>query len=142
MILKSIERDPTAQGFLGSDRLKEDGYTGFSESVEPVMNAKGQPLRFALIATNSLKTRTKLINNEPLVIATSYPATTTRIMGPANEIEYVAGGLEAELIDRPEIDCAFELVQSGDSVRQNGLQIIEDDIESVTLESLYTPFDW
>lgn len=122
--------------------MKEDGYGGFSETVEPVVNVKNQPLRFALIAVDALNIRAKLRNNESVTIATTYPLTAARLMGSDNGIEYIPGGIEAELIDRPEIDCGFELVQSGDSVRQNGLQIVEDDIEPVMLESLYTPYDW
>lgn len=142
MVVRSVERDIGAWGFVGSDRLGEVGYTGFSETVEPIINPAGQPLRFALIATSSLRVRTKLASKQPMVVATSYPVTARRIMGQENQYEYVPGGVEAEIIDRSDIDCGFELVQSGDSVRQNGLEIVEDNIESVTLESIYTPYDW
>lgn len=144
MVIKSIERDKAACGFVGSDRLKEDGYAGFSETIEPVVNELGQPLRFGLIAIDALKVKAKLVSNQPLKIATTYPLTAARCLNlSAENIEYFPGSIEAELVDnQQEFDCGFELIQSGDSVRQNGLTVVEDDIEQVTLQSIYTPYDW
>lgn len=135
-------RDKTSLGFVGSDRTKEDGYEGYSESLGPVMNEKQQALRFALIAVNADRIRSKLTNGDQLKIATSYPNVAATMM-PNTYTEYVVGCIEAELNDRWDtIDAGFELVQSGDSVRQNGLEIVEDDILPVNLEYLWTPYDW
>lgn len=139
MVLDSVQRNPASIGYVGSDRANEDGYSGFRISLDPIINEKGQPLRFALIALDALKLRAKLSSNEPLRVATSYPLSASRLLGSENIFEYVSGGVEAELNDRlDEFDAGYELVQSGDSVRQNGVEIVEDGIEYVTLEYLTT----
>jgi ATP phosphoribosyltransferase len=142
-VLNSIQRNPSSIGYVGSDRMKEDGYTGFSETIEPIVNTAGQLLRFALIAQDPLTVRAKMSGAEPLKLVTSYPLTAIRLMGQNNKIGYVSGGIEAELRDDSnDYDAGFELVQSGDSVRQNKLEIVEDGIEFVTLECVRTPYDW
>ena len=139
MVLDSVQRNTASIGYAGSDRVNENGYDGFRISLDPVINEKGQPLRFALIAQNALELRTKINRNEPLSIATSYPVTGARLLGSENTFEYVSGTLEAELVDRiDEFDAGFELVQSGDSVQRNGVEIVEDGIEYVWLEYLTT----
>lgn len=143
MVIESIKCDKAAIGFVGSDRVLEGGYEGFRETLEPIVNARGQVLRFGLIAYNALRARTKLANNGPLTVVTSYPVVAASVLGNANTYISVPGGVEAELRDREStLDIGFELIQSGDTVRDNNLQIIEDDIMPVNLECLRTPYDW
>ena len=142
MVLDSIQRDKSSVGYVGSDRINEDCYVGFREPIDMVVNEKGQPLRFALVATNALAVRARLSKNEPLTVATSYPLTASRLLGNMNSYTFVPGGVEGELRDREdEFDAGLELVQSGDSLRANGIEIVEDAIEYVTLECVRTPYD-
>lgn len=140
-VIQSVLRNPGSSGYVGTDRIEEDGYRLYSESRGPVSNDAGQILRFALIARSDSAARNKLRANEPLAIVTSYPRIAFRQLEGTQlaSLDYVNGCIEAELIDRPDIDAAFELVQSGDSVRQNGLQIVEDDIQNVYLNKVSAP---
>jgi ATP phosphoribosyltransferase len=136
-------RDRTSYGFVGSDRIAEDQCDWYQETLEPIQNEKGQPLRFALIARDADRLKAKLARSEPLSVITSYPTIALSKLGVKNTVEYVGGCVEAEVLDRgEEVDAAFELVQSGDSVRENRLEIVEDDIEQVWLTLLRTPYDW
>ncbi len=125
--------------------MTEDGVDWFSEPIALVSNEKGQVLRFGLLALNGDMLRCKLAWGDEIRLATSYPVCADRYLGYSLPIttEYVGGCVEAELLDRPDdFDGAFELIQSGDSVRQNGLEIVEDDIETIKLMRIRTPFDW
>ncbi len=66
---------------------------------------------------------------------TSYPETARRVLGflglSIGSLEYVEGCVESEVAERDLV--GFELVQSGKSVRKNGLTILEDDLEQVNL---------
>ena len=136
-------REPTAHGYVGSDKLNEEQVDWFRETIEPVCNQAGQRLRFALIAQDGERMKRKLAYDEPLQLATSYPVTARRLLGQTATIQCVSGSIEAEVDDRAdELDGAFELVQSGDSVRGNGLEVVVDDIEQVYLECIRTPYDW
>lgn len=126
-------RTPESRGAVGSDRLYEMQFEGAVESIAPIVNASGQSLRFAIIARDVERCRAKIRNGEVMRIITSYPNATKRLF-PEVEVFYASGGIEAELIDQADrIDAAYELVQSGDSVRENGLDIVEDAIEFVEL---------
>lgn len=135
-----------ALGLAGSDALNESPVLGASsETLLPIVNDRGQPLRFVLAtcATRQAVRRveSKIANNEPLRVATSYPNTAIRDLQEKLGIDSFipavgrqTGGIEAVAWQFPdEVDAVFELVQTGDSVRDNGLQIIEDDITSVDL---------
>lgn len=140
-MIQSVLRNPGSTGYVGTDRIEEDGFRLASVSRGPITNATGQILRFALIARKGSPAQDKLRSNEPLSVVTSYPRIAFRQLegAPLASVDYVNGCIEAELIDRTDIDAAFELVQSGDSVRQNGLQIIEDDIQNVYLNKVTAP---
>jgi len=143
MVIESVQREPGAWGFVGSDRVMENSYGGFRETLEPVVNDKGQPLRFGLIAYNALRARAKLVGGDRLTIATSYPQIASSLLKNTENIVYVPGCVEAELRDREkDVDMGFELIQSGDTVRDNDLEVIEDNIMQITLECLRTPYDW
>lgn len=132
-MVRSVARNPDSRGLVGSDRLDEMQFDGYKESVGIVMNDRQQALRFALIAQNADRCRAKLRAGEGLRLATSYPRSAMRRF-PDFEFMYASGGIEAELLDQGAgLDAAYELVQSGDSVRDNGLEIVEDCIEFVEL---------
>lgn len=125
-----------SRGFVGSDRLDEDAAEVRREQLMPVRNTFGQKLRFGLITADLSRIAAMLTAGEPLRIISSYPQT-TRVYFSSSIIEYVSGGIEGELIDREsEVDAGFELIQSGDSVQQNGLAIAEDDIALVYIEKI------
>ncbi len=134
--LSVLVSDNLSFGFVGSDLLEETEYNVSTELLFPVQN-----LRFAIatLPTKQDRYESKVRNNEPLVIATSYPNTAQREMGKVgiltefNERSVQQGGIEALPKEYPEVDAIFDLVRSGDTIRDNGLVIIEDDIRSVNL---------
>jgi ATP phosphoribosyltransferase len=134
-VISSVLRGANTVGYIGTDRIEEEAAELAVENRGPVINDAGQPLRFALIARPGSPATNKLRSGEPVSIVSSYPRTALERLGRERiaSVENVRGCIEAELVDRTDIDAAFELVQSGDSVRQNGLEIIEDDLRSVYL---------
>lgn len=107
------------------------------ERLEPVTG-----LRFALagIAERAVAIERKLGAGEPLCIGTSYPRTALRTLGSIGANAYVTekslarGGVEA-LPWQPElgVEAIVDLVQTGNSIRQNGLVILRDELEVVDL---------
>lgn len=128
-VIRSVQRNPNSFGLVGSDTLNEIGFLGQREAIGPVENADGRDLRFGLIAK-----RMRPYTQE-LPIVTSYPETARRVLGALGlsigSLEYVAGCVEAEVGERDLI--GFELIQSGESVRDNGLVILEDNLDRVDL---------
>lgn len=120
-------------GLIGSDLATELGVRG---GVMAPIEKNGQALRFALIAQKGMSL-SRLQTIESPRIVSSYPITaqaTLAALGLTPTAIYVKGAIEAELMDiREEFCAAFELVQSGDSVRDNNLQIIADDLCPVSL---------
>lgn len=140
-VIGSVLRTTNSVGYVGTDRLEEENAQLCSENRGAIINEAEQPLRFALIARSDSSARNKLRSGEPISIVSSYPRTALMQLGENRiaSLENVTGCIEAELVDRTDIDAAFELVQSGDSVRQNGLAIIEDDIRFVYLAMIRNP---
>jgi len=134
-----------AFGLAGSDALNENPNPNvMTTSLMPVLNEAGQPLRFALAtrdtAQDMMMVRSKITNNEPLKIATSFPNTAVRelarlgIWGVVSAANIEQGCVEGLLAERTAtVDAIFEVVQSGNSVRQNGLVVLEDNIMPVML---------
>lgn len=113
-------------GLVGSDvvgEYYEDDPRIKVDELEPVKNENGDELRFAVLAGN----------NEPIsnCYVTSYPNTARRLLGEDIEVMVAGGSIESEIVDLG--IPGFELVQTGNSVRENGLTIITDNIARVSL---------
>lgn len=108
-----------------------------TEVLEPVAG-----LRFALasVASQVMAIEAKLQWGEPICIGTSYPRQALRALGQIGANAYVTersmatGGVEA-MPWQPElgVDAIVDLVQTGNSLRQNGLIVIRDELISVDL---------
>ncbi len=127
-----------AFALVGSDTFNEYQPQNIdAEVLEPIVG-----LRFALAATteNAGSIAKRIAVGDQLRIGTSYPRTAANVLGMAgvalsmDEMTIVSGGVES-LPWQPElgVDAVFELVQSGVSLRQNGLVIVADDLQSVEL---------
>ena len=133
-------------GLAGSDAVGEDPIRTFAaEDLMPIRNSSGQPLRFALATRNRAvdiaRLKQKVTDGEPLCIATSYPVTLRKELqatGLALGATIVRqGGIEALLWQyEQEIDAIFELVQSGNSIRDNELVVVQDNIKPVMLQKV------
>jgi ATP phosphoribosyltransferase len=122
-------------GLVGSDRmLKEsrDGVMTVGEGV-PIPD-----LRFAVAGVPERKDTylRSLQQGEPQRIGTSYPELARRMYPAGSWIVTAGGSVEAlpYLVDN--MDAIVELVRSGESLRQNGLTIYEDNVLSVDLQVL------
>lgn len=124
-----MERNPNSFGIVGSDLLGERPFAGSAEVIAPVVNDGGQVLRFGLIS------RPGRCLSESLDIITSYPESARRILArygiAINSLECVGGKVEAEVGERDLI--GFELIQSGNSVIENELAVLEDYLETINL---------
>jgi ATP phosphoribosyltransferase len=131
---KSIE----SFAIMGSDAVSE--YTGrgyISEVLEPIPD-----LRFVLAATAARadEVSERILDEKTVSIGTSYPRTANRCLKVRGtkfslvDTNIVSGCVEAILYDdERSLDAIFELVQTGDSLEQNGLEIVRDAIEPVNL---------
>lgn len=133
-VLNSVVRSDDSFGLVGSDRIEEDDFRGNVEKIAPVENERGEILRFSLIARPSSELPAKQRSNDELTLVTSYPRIASRLFGERVTLIVVGGSVEAEIYERGDsVDGGFELVQSGASVTDNELTIIEDDILPVSL---------
>lgn len=123
---------PDSLGLIGEDLAIEAGVSVVP--LEPIVNRSGYPLRFALLGRAGASLAGLVAAERPSVV-TSYPVMAAKLaaeIGLKAEITYVKGCIEAEVADGT-FDGAIELVQSGDSVRDNGLEILADDLYAVRL---------
>lgn len=136
-MLASVLRNGASFGLLGTDVLEEAGFDGGVTKYEQIRNFKGDALRFGIIARPDAELSLKLARGEPISIVTSYPNIATEVLSKLGislaDIDVVDGGVEAEVFERRDIDAAFELILSGDSVRSNLLTIVADDLRTVEL---------
>jgi len=122
-------------GFVGSDRMLKDSRDGVRVAGESVPIPD---LRFTVAGLPERKDMYfwKQQEREPQLIGTSYPALAQRMYPAGSRIVTAGGSVEAlpYLVDG--MDAIVELVQSGESLRQNGLTIYEDNILPVELQVL------
>jgi ATP phosphoribosyltransferase len=137
MIVSAVMNSDTLSfGLIGSDYIDETGYNVSTETALPIVR-----LRFALATSETKKDRTiaKIKSGEPLTIGTSYPNTAIRemanigLVGLFGPRSIQPGGIESLPQEYSEIDAIFELVRSGNSIRNNELVILQDNIKSVDL---------
>jgi ATP phosphoribosyltransferase len=144
MAISIVNDGEPCMGYVGSNVLMEQGSNGLAiTSLEPVANERKQPLRFALAMRRDARkwadVAAKLACREPLTVGTSYPRTAqislARLGIPMTiAAEHIqSGGIESLPYQYPDLDVIFELVQSGDSLEQNNLTILEDDIVRINL---------
>ena len=94
------------------------------DELEPVRNENGDELRFAVLAAPTAEPTMKRY-------VTSYPNIAKRLLGSDIELVVAGGSIESEIVDLG--IPGFELVQTGNSVRENGLIIVTDNIARVSL---------
>lgn len=113
-------------GLVGSDVVNEYFYENEDLEIEPISlmrDEQGNSLRFALIEPIGEVNQGRCV--------TSYPETAKRVLGDGVEFIEAGGGIEAEVQDL--LVPGFELVLTGNSVRENGLVIVADNLAMVSL---------
>jgi ATP phosphoribosyltransferase len=137
-------------GLVGSDAVEEgfiDRFNGPSP-IRAELVAAIRGLRFALATTGGKldKVKSKFEKGEPFTIVTSYPNIARFALGGCGaqvvdlwgEDKVPLGGIETYPDQYPyKVDAIFELVRSGDSLRDNGLEIIADNLMDVDLMMVY-----
>lgn len=125
-IIDLVKRYPNSVGVIGEDVAIEKGVSG--KPIGPI-ERNGQQLRFALLAGRRGLALVQLQNTEYVSVVTSYPKAAQIILnklGINARITVVKGCIEAELQPDSEFTVAIEAVQSGGSVRDNNLFVVED----------------
>lgn len=136
----SLTRDDQI-GFLGSDTYgeltKEQQrnlvYTPLAETA----------LRFTLAAPNESADRIaeRIAAGKKVSIATSYPRT-VRQLAKQNGLKLstkrtMGGSVEVAPIMFEDIDAVVDLTDSGETLRQNGMTILRDNLGAVTLGAVW-----
>ena len=114
-------------GLVGSDvvgEYYEDDPRIKVDELEPVRNENGDELRFAVLAAPTAEPTMKRY-------VTSYPNTARRVLGTNINLTIAGGSIESEVVDLG--IAGFELVQTGNSVRDNDLIIKSDNLARVSL---------
>ncbi len=118
-------------GLVGTDVTEEQQVMGLTGTAVATING----LRYALAGRPEKEQGfwAKLHYGERPLIGTTYPNATRAFFGALVEITYTPGSTEALPYLRPEVEAICELVQTGDSLRENGLTIFRDNIAPVKL---------
>lgn len=118
-------------GLVGADVTEEQQVLGLTGKA--VATIAG--LRYAWAGRPEIEKRfwTKLKYGDRPLVGTSYPNATRIFFRGQVDISYTPGSAEALPYRKPEIDAICELVQTGNSLRQNGLTIFSDNIAPVSL---------
>ncbi len=134
-------RDVYALGFLGNDTYEElEGDVQAKLGFRPMIDTQA---RFALATLQPRRAEigTRINDGEPLVVATSYPARSQRIaqrLGfSIKELVVFGGSVEASLQDDPSVDVIVDIVSSGNTLRDNNLEIVIDELGGVTLGAVW-----
>jgi len=136
-----LEGTQKSLGFLGSDT-----YEQFPEQVKAGLTFEEigvNGVRFAFAARRDRleEVRTKMARGDTLNIVTSYPATSRECAGTlGSAVRIVAtpgGSVEVAPTLMPEIDGVIDLVDSGNTLLANGLEIVRDNLQSVRLGTVW-----
>jgi ATP phosphoribosyltransferase len=126
-VIESVLAQENSFRLVGSD-VVDEYYTGDSrvevDELEAVRNSNGDELRFAVLTASGIELTAKRY-------VTSYPTIARRLLGDDIELVVAGGSIESEIVDLG--IPGFELVQTGNSVRENGLQISIDELARVSL---------
>lgn len=139
--LRSLAQNPASLGMFGSDVFAEQNDRVQEEfTFEPFEQIAGT----FYVGTNARfaeRTLDKISAGDDMVFATSYPKRLNAIaeeLGFAvGEIIFMSGGVEASQADRMDIDAIFELKETGKSITDNGVVVIEDSIDSIDLGAIW-----
>lgn len=139
--LRSLAQNSSSLGMFGSDVFVElDDRVQEEMTFEPFEQIDGT---FYVGSTAQVieQTIAKIESGDELVFATSYPKRLTVIaeeLGFAlGQIVDMSGGVEAAQMDRDDIDAIFELKETGRSITDNGIVVIEDFIGSIDLGAIW-----
>ena len=97
-------------------------------------------VRFALSTLDSKaeEVKDKIKRAEQLTIAATYPGLAKQVFGPKTKVILSGGGLEALPKLMPELDGTFDLVESGQTAKENDLIVVADNLVPVTLDLLWS----
>ena len=128
-------------GFMGSDTYEElDQKTKCQMTYLPIAETA---LRFTLATSldGAEDLRRKIGAREPISVATSYSRAACRfseVIGTEVLVRTVMGGsIEAAPKLFGGLDGVIDLTDSGETLRQNGMEIVVDNLEQVTIGAVW-----
>lgn len=138
-----LEGRPDGIGFVGTDVWNE--LPSDRKRMFPFLKVADLPVRLALLTTEEKAElfRRKLARAEPLLIATTYPSgARVALNGLAQQVAGrcipldtfdINGSIEGAPTIFPQVDAVYDIVESGRTAEENGLEIVYDDLAPVTL---------
>jgi ATP phosphoribosyltransferase len=131
-------------GFVGTDVWNELAFDR-KQKFPFLQVAEASNVRLALLTTEEKVApfQRKLARAEPLLIATTYPAgARAAITGLGQQVagRYIPvetmdinGSIEGAPTIFPQVDAVYDIVESGRTAEENGVQIVYDDLAPVAL---------
>jgi len=138
-----LEGRPDGMGFVGTDVWNE--LPSDRKQMFPFLKIADLPVRLAFLTTEEKAGpfRRKLARAEPLLIATTYPVGAKvainglgqQVAGRCVPVETfdINGSIEGAPATFPQVDAVYDIVESGRTAEENGLEIVYDDLAPVTL---------
>lgn len=122
---------------MGSNVCAEQDLSDLNGEAVTAVNG----LRYAIAgrAATRQRLRYKLLEGLPPVIGTSYPNATRAFFDGNVVVKFVKGSTEVLPYLLPEVDGICDLVETGNSLRENGLEMFMDNVAPVNLILLRQP---
>jgi ATP phosphoribosyltransferase len=122
-------RNPKAIGFMGEDTYGELNFLQQEMlTFEALIDTKMR-FEFGCKIDRAEATLAKMDGGEALVVASSYEKRVRRIAKDLGfglkEVVVLGGSVESAQEDDPEIDMIFDLVDSGRTMTENGVMVLE-----------------
>ena len=137
-----LGRDTNALGFMGDDRFEELSATVRADlGFVPVIETH---ISFAIAAKSdrAQETSEAIRGGSTLTIATSYP---NRVQVVAEELGFgiseiveLGGSVESAQDDDPSIDAIFDIVDSGNTLRENDMAIIQRSAGTLSVGAVWS----
>ncbi|MEM9374406.1 MAG: ATP phosphoribosyltransferase [Planctomycetota bacterium] len=115
-------------GFGGADWVSE-----LDVQLVELLDLGFDPVRLVAAAPKELLVDGRLPTDRRLVIASEYEAISRRwIAGSGLDATFVKSRGATEVFPPDDADCIIDVTQTGDTLRANGLEIVEDILRSTT----------
>ncbi|HTB49068.1 MAG TPA: hypothetical protein VK712_03225 [Verrucomicrobiae bacterium] len=134
-------RSRASLGFMGSDKFNElDSRTQEQLQFAPLIQTNIEFI-LATLSPRASRLDGQIASGEDLTIATTYPKKSRWVAAKLGcgirEIVPLNGAVESVQLDDPSIDGIVEVMDSGDTLRDNSLSIVVRDLGFVAIGAVW-----